>query len=249
MILWPEWTPLHIILTALYALQAFGMAFSEASGFMEMKYSKFFKGDRGLPSRQGMFLLYFVPFLIALGFSLPYLAALTPVQALVLAATLIHFGKRTLEALFLHQYSGKMEFSTNLMILMFYSLVAGGIIYLNNWPVPVVDGFVLTGAVLFVVGVIGNFAHHKLLADLRKNTREYVIPRGGWFEYVACPHYLFEIIGWVGIALMSQYLFTWMSMIAMTGYLTVRSLKTLKWYQQKFADFPKERKALVPFIL
>ncbi|CAI0464587.1 unnamed protein product, partial [Linum tenue] len=38
--------------------------------------------------------------------------------------------------------------------------------------------------------------------------KEYKIPKGGMFELVICPHYLFEILGFYGIALISQTLYS-----------------------------------------
>jgi very-long-chain enoyl-CoA reductase len=105
------------------------------------------------------------------------------------------------------------------------------------------------GAALFLIGIIGNFIHHKILADLRKNTLEYKIPASLVFQYIVCPHYLFEIIIWLGIFLLSRHLGALLIVGFVTGYLTARSLRTLKWYRERFPDFPATRKAIVPFIL
>lgn len=243
----PEWTLPHIILTILYASLGLSMGVGEHTGLMRMPYSKF-RLNRGLSGRTGMFLLYFVPFLGALAVSAPHLAAFSLVQFVVLAAVLIHFGKRSLEVLFLHKYSGLMDLSTALTIMTFYTIVAIGTTYLNRWPLAAPNGVFWGGLALFVVGIAGNFWHHKILADLRKNTTDYVIPRGGLFEQAACPHYLFEILTWLGIAMLSQHLFAYLTVLGMGSYLFARSLNTLKWYHEKFPDFPKGRKALIPFL-
>src|SRR3546814_15644917 len=52
--------------------------------------------------------------------------------------------------------------------------------------------------------LIGNFAHHKILADLREQQTSYFIPQAGWFRRVTCPHYCFEVVAWIGMALMSH---------------------------------------------
>ena len=246
--LFPQWTTLNIVLYSAFALLALGMGAGEYTGLTTMKYSKF-RLEKGIDSRLGMFLLYFGPLLAALGFSLEYLSTATLVQAMVLAAICGHFAKRCLEVLFLHKYSGPMELSTTLMIGSFYTLVAALLSYLNRWPLPAADNVFWLGLLLFVFGETANFAHHKLLADLRQATKDYVIPRGGWFEYVACPHYLFEIVAWVGILLLSRHLFALIALVGMSGYLLARSLKTLAWYRQKFPKFPKKRKALIPFVI
>ena len=57
--------------------------------------------------------------------------------------------------------------------------------------------------------MIGNLYHHVLLRSLRSQTlqgavKQYHVPRGGLFEFVSCPHYLFEILTFVGAACMTQ---------------------------------------------
>jgi 3-oxo-5-alpha-steroid 4-dehydrogenase 1 len=56
-------------------------------------------------------------------------------------------------------------------------------------------------------------------------------------------------MGWVGIALLSRHLGAWLALAAFAFYLTARSLRTLKWYWEKFPNFPPQTKALIPFIL
>jgi very-long-chain enoyl-CoA reductase len=245
--LFPVWTPLNLVLYPLFAGLALGMGLSERFGLMTMRYSKF-RAEKGIDSRTGMFFLYFIPLLAALGFSSPYLAHPSLVQILALAALCGHYLKRCLEVWFVHQYSGPMDLFSTVSIGAYYTLVAIGISFLNNWALPQADGFFWIGVLLFLVGAAGNFYHHRLLSALRVKTREYVLPRGGWFEYVACPHYLFEILAWLGIALMSRQLFAGLAWLGMAGYLAARSRNTLAWYRQKFPDFPKDRKALIPFL-
>ncbi|MBK9210922.1 MAG: DUF1295 domain-containing protein [Anaerolineales bacterium] len=112
-----------------------------------------------------------------------------------------------------------------------------------------VDIWFYIGVVLFITGILGNFLHHKTLADLRKNTLDYIIPSGGLFDLVICPHYLFEIITWLGIFMISRHLASLLILIFIVGYLTARSIRTLKWYREKFTGFPPQRKALIPYIL
>ena len=65
------------------------------------------------------------------------------------------------------------------------------------------------GVALFLLGITGNFYHHCLLSRLRgKDDKGYKIPKGGLFRFVICPHYLFEIIEFVGVAFISQTIYT-----------------------------------------
>ncbi len=60
---------------------------------------------------------------------------------------------------------------------------------------------------LFVLAELCNARAHRMLRDLRPlGTKTRVIPRGFLFERVSSPHYLFEILSWVGFALVTQ---TW----------------------------------------
>lgn len=247
-ILLPDPAPLNLVLYAAFALLAVGMGPLDYFGLLTMRYSKF-RGKGGISSRAGMFFVYFAPFLAALGFSLPYLSHLSLVQAILLLALLGHFAKRCIEALFLHKYSGPMDLPTTLLIASFYSFIAAGTSALNAAPLAHADGLFWLGLAFFAVGEFFNFWHHKILVGLRGESREYVIPRGGLFERVACPHYLFELLAWLGIALLSRHLFVYLAFLGMFGYLLARSLKTLAWYRAKFPDFPKGRKALIPGLI
>ncbi|MCG2785039.1 MAG: 3-oxo-5-alpha-steroid 4-dehydrogenase [Anaerolineae bacterium] len=244
----PEPTLINFILYGAFTVLALSMGPFDYFGPMPMRYSKF-RGEKGIFSRAGMFFLYFIPLLAALGFSIPYLTHPSLPQTILLLALLGHFAKRCLEVLFLHKYSGPMDFLTALSIAGFYSLVAAGTSSLNAAALDHPDGWFWLGTILFAAGETLNFWHHKLLADQRGNSREYVIPRGGLFGWVACPHYLFELLAWLGIALISRHLFVYISFVGMFGYLLARSLKTLAWYRAKFPDFPKERKALIPWLI
>jgi len=244
----PEWTTNNILLYSLLAFIVLAVGPLEYFGQAMMAYSKF-RPAQGLPTRMGMFILYFLPFLAVIVSALPYLAGPSVIQLFVFAAVAVHFLKRVLESLFLHKYSGPIGVFTTFIIAGFYSLAAYLIGYLNRDPLQSMDIWFYIGAALFIAGVIGNFIHHKILAGLRKNTMEYIIPSGGLFNVVVCPHYLFEIITWIGIALLSRHLGAFIVLFGFASYLTARSIRTLKWYQERFSEFPVARKALIPFIL
>jgi very-long-chain enoyl-CoA reductase len=248
MMIFPEWTTANQILYAALTLLALGVGFAEYFGQSMMFYSKF-RSVKGIPSRVSMVILYASPIVAAVISARGYLATASPIQWLVLAAVWLHFAKRVLESLFLHKYSGVAGLLTTLLITSFYSTAAYLIGWLNQHPIPAVDLPFVLGLVLFLFGMAFNFYHHKLLADLRKNSLDYFIPKSGLFEYVVCPHYLFEIITWLGIALLSRHLAAWLILLFVISYLTARSLRTLQWYHQKFSDFPKDRKAILPAIL
>ena len=246
--IFPEWTPLtisHHILLAVIALCAGPVVYY---GQSIANYNKP-RAGKGLPPRLGMFILYAAPILALFLSAKDYLPSADLIQWAVFAAVFIHFVKRTLESLFLHKYSHPTSLVNTLVISLFYSQAAFTVGWLNRDSIAAVDAMFIGGVFLFLVGIAGNFYHHKLLADLRKESTGYFIPKGGLFQYVVCPHYLFEIFGWLGIILLSRHTAAWMNLLAMTSFLIGQGLRALSWYRATFEDFPKDRKAIVPFVL
>ena len=246
-IIMPEWNVASVAVYSLFALLCLSFGFLERKGWLTLNYSKF-RTSHGISSRLGMFILYFLPMLTAdlASFWLIHDASL--VQILVIAAINIHFLKRCLEVLYLHKYSGPINVATVIQIAAAYSLATFLLAYLNRSPIETVDTLFLVGMVLFGVGQIFNFYHHKLLADLRTDDKNYRIPSGGLFDLVTAPHYLMELSAWLGMALMSRHLAAYMVFVWTCSYLLARAMRTHEWYQEKFKDYPRERRVILPFL-
>jgi protein-S-isoprenylcysteine O-methyltransferase Ste14 len=105
------------------------------------------------------------------------------------------------------------------------------------------------GVVLFVVGFAMHLHSDEILMNLRApGETSYKIPTGGMYRWVSCPNYLGEMIEWFGFALA-----TWSGAGLAFALFTVanllpRAMQNHRWYKEKFADYPPERRALVPFI-
>lgn len=185
----------------------------------------------------------------------------SPSMAAYLCA--IHFLKRVAEVFFLHKYSGRTERGVPIMISVYYTLVSvlvafGGM----NTPddASVFDAYaedrtrIVVGISVFALGVLGNFYHHYLLAQLRtqkmKTENKYVAPKGGLFSFVAAPHYLFELVGWAGIAIVAHHLNVYLLTAGMTSYLAGRSVAQNDFNRSRFneKEWPRDRKNLLPFI-
>ncbi|KAF8714137.1 hypothetical protein HU200_028146 [Digitaria exilis] len=214
-------------------------------------------GGALLKSRDGMLVAY-APALVAAAASFAVPGAVDGARAEILSAALaIHFLKRVLEVLFVHRYSGSMPLDTAVTIGTSYLLSTVTMIYAQHLshglPDPPID-LLYPGVAVFAVGIAGNFYHHYLLSRLRAGgggggDKGYKIPSGGLFELVVCPHYLFEIVGFFGFAMISQTLYALALATGTAAYLTGRSCATRRWYQSKFEEFPARIKALVPFVL
>ncbi|KAL6647024.1 hypothetical protein ACP70R_014461 [Stipagrostis hirtigluma subsp. patula] len=237
-----------------------GLGVSELRGD-NMAYSKFWRrrGDDGgallLPSRAAMVVAY-GPALAAAVASFAVPGAVEGLRAQILSAVLaVHFLKRVLEVFFVHRYSGCMPLTTALLICSCYLFNTVAMIYVQHLsrglPEPPVD-LLYPGVVVFAVGLAGNFYHHCLLARLRGDgggDKGYKIPKGGLFELVTCPHYLFEIVGFFGFAMIAQTVYALAVASGTAAYLVGRSCATRRWYESKFEEFPTRVKALVPYVL
>ncbi|KAK8999186.1 hypothetical protein V6N11_070362 [Hibiscus sabdariffa] len=230
-----------------------------------------------VPSRVGMFLLYTPAFLVGVASfwlfpdgDLRFLllkSAITihffkrifevsfPVPGFSLLSFLLCFNvivEQILQVGFIHKYSGDMALDTFIIISVSYFFLSLSLIYTHilnqQLPEPSID-LKYPGIVLFLVGIGGNFYHHYLLSKLRaKGGRDYKIPKGGLFELVVCPHYLFEILGFLGISLISQTLYSFSVTLGSAVYLVCRSYVTRRWYMSKFEDFPRETRAIIPYV-
>ena len=235
-------------------------------------YSKFSDGlgtsskKTMLTGRQGMLLIY-TPALVRSLVALPdALSAPEGSRELLVVGMLIfHFLKRCLEALFVHKYSGTVDAGTSGFIGVYYAIVASLVISfqsgVSNDLYSKSNSFFVIGIALFVIGQIGNLYHHCLLSSLRdekkapnaagtngNTARVYKIPSGGLFSLVATPHYLFEIIAWVGVGLVCQQLNCLLVAVGMASYLGGRAVTTNKWNRENIRGYPTDRKNIVPFL-
>ncbi len=233
------------------------LLYLEGSGKFRLGYSKFRKGA-GISTRLAMFLIYFIPLAVYAGGWYARGMPSSMYHLALLSAFTLHFGKRVLESLFLHKYSRPMGLVTTIMITGGYSFLAWNSERIHDGFVTAAQGndaslypTIVAGGILFLAGQVMNLRHHILLANLRRdsaNKSEYRVPEGGLFPLVACPHYLFEIIAWIGVAVMSGHLLVWGMVFIMAAYLTGRSRATTVWYRENVPDYPARRKALIPFV-
>ncbi len=108
----------------------------------------------------------------------------------------------------------------------------------------------IIGLLVFATGVFINVKSDNMLIALRKpGETGYKIPSGFLFKYISCPNLFGEIIEWIGFAIL-MWAMPGVSFAVWTFVnLVPRALDHHKWYHQKFADYPKERRAVIPFIL
>lgn len=118
-----------------------------------------------------------------------------------------------------------------------------------SWETP---SWIITGIglLLFMVGAYINIKSDTQLIQLRRSTqtKEYSIPRGFLFEKISCPNHFGEIIEWMGFALMAWNLAALSFFVWTFCNLSPRAYSHHKWYKQNFKDYPKSRKAVLPYL-
>jgi 3-oxo-5-alpha-steroid 4-dehydrogenase 1 len=100
----------------------------------------------------------------------------------------------------------------------------------------------------------------------------YGIPQGMLYEFISFPNYLCEWIEWIGFAMaaaplpalvlsqfsLKSFMHTgipenvtppWIFVAAEVLVMFPRAYRGHQWYQEKFSEYPKGRKAVLPFIL
>lgn len=106
------------------------------------------------------------------------------------------------------------------------------------------------GLTIFGLGFWVNRRADAMLAALRKPGESgYKIPRGWLYEYVSCPNYLGEILIWIGWAVASWSAAGAVFVLWTAANLLPRALSNHQWYRETFADYPSQRKALIPGLL
>ncbi|XP_004845214.1 3-oxo-5-alpha-steroid 4-dehydrogenase 1 isoform X4 [Heterocephalus glaber] len=71
---------------------------------------------------------------------------------------------------------------------------------------------------------------------------------GGLFEYITAANYLGEVVEWCGFALASCSLQSGAFALFTLTVLLPRAKQHHRWYLEKFEDYPKSRKILIPFL-
>jgi protein-S-isoprenylcysteine O-methyltransferase Ste14 len=118
--------------------------------------------------------------------------------------------------------------------------------YALNW---LVNPLFIIGIIIFLCGLIINLHSDHIIRNLRNpGENEYKIPYGGMFKYVSSPTYFGEITEWTGWAIMTWSLPGLVFALWTFANLAPRARSNHLWYNDTFPDYPKGRKALVPYI-
>jgi len=142
----------------------------------------------------------------------------------------------------------------------YYWGFAAFVAYFNNHPLYTPPSYGLNqlyaGLVFFVLCELGNFSIHVALRNLRpEGSKERRIPKATsnpltfLFNFVSCPNYTYEAGAWFSFSVLSQSLPALIFAVVGLAQMTLWALGKHKNYKQEFKDYPRGRKAIVPFII
>lgn len=179
---------------------------------------------------------------------------MTIVSGVFMTMWLAHYVNRT----FVYPVRRRDAASTMPLLIVFlaicFNLING---FANGWFVFsrmnydaswFADPRFAIGVLVFIAGMIINMHSDRVLLKLKRKGTGYQVPQEGLHRYVASPNYLGEILEWVGWAIA-----TWSSAGVLFAVYTFANLaprarSNQKWYQDRFADYPVSRKALIPWV-
>ena len=183
---------------------------------------------------------------------------LEPAAVLGVGMWCSHFARRASESAWVHRY-GKARVPTSDVVteyVYYWGFAAWNAISLTSasYRGPA-TWLMLLGLAVFVLAQLGNARAHRMLRDLRpEGSKLRLIPRGFLFERVSCPNYLFEILSWVGFALVTE---TWAALAFLllgTGILAAWAHTRHTAYKKDFdglegrEKYPAQRRALIPGV-
>lgn len=241
-----------------WAWIALGIAVFIILNFITAPYGRHTKTTWGplIDNKLGWFIMEFFLLVVLFYFILTGINEQSIVNIIITGLITIHYLDRSIIFPIRIQTKGK---KMPLLIMIFalgFNLSNGFLFgyYLGNFKVYTLNWLTtpqfIIGTLIFITGAVINKYADTILINLRKpNETGYKIPYGGLFKYVSCPNLLGEIIQWFGFAVLTWSLPGLAFFVWTFANLVPRAISHHKWYLSHFENYPKERKAVIPFIL
>lgn len=241
-----------------WAWIALGIAVFIILNFITAPYGRHTKTTWGplIDNKLGWFIMEFFLLVVLFYFILTGINEQSIVNIIITALITIHYLDRSIIFPIRIQTKGK---KMPLLIMIFalgFNLSNGFLFgyYLGNFKVYTLNWLTtpqfIIGTLIFITGAVINKYADTILINLRKpNETGYKIPYGGLFKYVSCPNLFGEIIQWFGFAVLTWSLPGLAFFVWTFANLVPRAISHHKWYLSHFENYPKERKAVIPFIL
>lgn len=168
-----------------------------------------------------------------------------------------HYLKREYETFFVHRFSNDTMPFFNLFKNSFHYWFICGVLNMYFFIHPLytppawASDEIFTGFfVAFFIFEFLNLKTHAVLRDLRKpGSSERGIPHGWGFDTVSCANYFWEAMCWTMFAVQGQTIGGYIFLLFSAGQMLEWALKKHKRYKKEFPNYPKNRKAMFPFII
>ncbi len=181
----------------------------------------------------------------------------SPVAIVFLVLWTIHYTHRTFVYPFLMK-GGNKKFPILLVLFAIIFNVMNG--YLNGRylfhfsPAYSISWFYdprfIIGSIIFFTGLAINLHSDNVLRNLRRSGEtDYKIPKRGLFRFISCPNYFGEMLEWTGWAIATWSLPGLAFAVFTIANLMPRAFSNHRWYLESFSDYPKKRKAIIPFVI
>ncbi len=179
----------------------------------------------------------------------------TTVNFIIIGLFALHYINRSIIFPLRIKTNGKKMPVSIMFMALFFNLNNGFLIgyYLGEFATYPIEWLktpqFIIGVSVFAIGMFINWKSDMVLINLRKpGETGYKIPKGGLFNYISCPNLFGETVEWAGFAILTWSLPGLAFFVWTFANLIPRALSHHKWYQEKFEDYPKERKAVFPFL-
>ncbi|KRX76202.1 Polyprenol reductase, partial [Trichinella sp. T6] len=192
-------------------------------------------------------------------------------QTVLLCSILLWFHaiRRFYESAFISVYSdSKMNCWHYLLGLIYYILMPFSVLVEapkfipNDRYVPAQSYAFMTSVQMFGLFLFlwSSYMQHQcflILAAARRNnlgnivSHEHAIIHGGWFDFVSCPHFLFEILIYLSVWFcqrMTWNVWCYVLIFVYTNQIIAAKI-THDWYRHKYSQYPKHRTALIPSLI
>ncbi len=225
--------------------------------FITAPYGRHTKTTWGplIENKLGWFIMEFFVLIVLSYFLYNGKNTISLVNGIIIGMFALHYVNRSIIFPLKINTNGKKMPVAIMLMAMFFNLINGFLIgyYLGNFMVYP-DSWLLSpqfiiGTVLFFGGMFINWQSDQFLINLRKpGETGYKIPEKGLFKYVSCPNLFGEVLEWAGFAILTWSLPGLAFFVWTFANLVPRGLSHHKWYLEKFENYPKERKAVFPFL-
>lgn len=225
--------------------------------FITAPYGRHTKSTWGplIDNKLGWFLMEFCVLLVLFHFIYYGQNEVTLVNGIIIGLFAFHYFNRSIIFPLRIKTNGKKMPVAIMMMSVTFNTVNGFLIgyylgefkeYDSSWLQT--PQFII-GLILFLTGMFINWQSDGILINLRKPGEiGYMIPKGGLFKYVSCPNLFGEVLEWFGFAVLTWSLPGLAFFVWTFANLVPRAIAHHKWYLEKFEDYPKERKKIIPYL-